>query len=114
VAKPTRLSLVYAVWCPHCDPVSTERAPLLAKRLGVALRMLDIDSPATAKEADRIVEAQGLWDDDYVIPQLFLEWDDGRVDAILVAERGSPTAVTRAMWERLLADPGRLLAAGRP
>ena len=112
MAKPVRLSLVYADWCPHCDPVSTVPAPELAARLRVPLRLLDIDDPQTAKEADQIVEAHGLWDEDYVIPQVFLEWDDGRIDAILIAHRGSPTSVTRAMWEKLLADPAAV-GAGR-
>ena len=66
--KPVRLTLVEATWCPHCDPLSTERVPVLAKRLGVAARLLDIDVPAEEAEADRIVRAHGLWDEDYVIP----------------------------------------------
>ncbi|HEV8049962.1 MAG TPA: hypothetical protein VGP88_05165 [Thermoplasmata archaeon] len=110
MANPARLSLVYALWCPHCDPISTERAPVLAKRLGIPLRLLDIDDPRTANEADRMVEQHGLWDPDYVIPQVFLEWDDGRVDPILVADRGSPLSVTRSMWEQILANPSRLVA----
>jgi hypothetical protein len=114
MAKPLRLSLVYAHWCPHCDPISTDLAPVLATRLGVPLRLLDIDDPKTALDADRIVEEHGLWDPDYVIPQAFLEWDDGRVDPVLIAERGSPTMVTRAMWEKLLTDPAALLARTAP
>jgi thiol-disulfide isomerase/thioredoxin len=112
--RPVRLTLVEASWCPHCVPLSTERAPGLAKRLGVPLRLLDIDVPPEEAEADRLVHDHGRWDDDYVIPQLFLEWSDGTAEAILIADRGSPTSVTRGMWEKLLEDPGRLLAHAAP
>jgi thiol-disulfide isomerase/thioredoxin len=107
--KPVRLSLVEATWCPHCYPLSTERAPVLAQKLGVPLRVLDIDVPAQEAEADGLVREHGEWDDDYVIPQVYLEWSDGSVDPVLVAARGSPTSVTRGMWERLLAEPDLLL-----
>jgi hypothetical protein len=105
VATPVRLSLVYATGCPHCVPLSTDRAPTLARRFGVPLRLLDVDDPRAVGDADRLVEDHGLWDPDYVVPQLFLEWSDGSVAPILIALRGSPTAVTREMWEKLLADP---------
>jgi thiol-disulfide isomerase/thioredoxin len=108
-AKPLRLTLVEATWCPHCHPLSTELAPLLAKRLGVPARLLDIDVPAQEAEADRLVLAHGNWDEDYVIPQMFLEWDDGSVEPVLIAIRGSPTSLTREMWGKLLADPEKLL-----
>jgi thiol-disulfide isomerase/thioredoxin len=104
-ARPTRLTLVMATWCPHCVPVSTERLPALAKRLGVPGRVLDIDVRDQDVEADRLVREFGRWDDDYVIPQLYLERSDGTAEALLVAHRGSPTSVTRQMWEALLADP---------
>ncbi|MCI4320844.1 MAG: hypothetical protein L3K18_04000 [Thermoplasmata archaeon] len=108
--SPRQLTLVLATWCPHCVPLSTERAPELAKRLGVPLRVLDIDDRTEEVEADRLVREFGTWDDDYVIPQVFLEWSDGTARPVLVADRGSPTAVTRQMWERLLAHPESALA----
>ncbi|MCI4369744.1 MAG: hypothetical protein L3J81_00265 [Thermoplasmata archaeon] len=110
MAEPVRLSLVYATWCPHCVPLSTDPAPVLAKRVGVPLRLLDIDVQASEEEADRLVRTFGTWDDDYVIPQVFLEWSDGTADAVLVAHRGSPLSETRLMWEKLLDDPARLVA----
>jgi len=108
MAEPIRLTLVSATWCPYCVPTSTDRAPLLAKRLGVPFRLLDIDVPASEDEADRLVRAFGAWNDDYVIPQAFLEWSDGTADAILVAVRSSPIGETRKAWDALLADPERL------
>jgi hypothetical protein len=35
--RPTRLYLVYAEWCPHCVPFSTDRAPKLADGRGFAV-----------------------------------------------------------------------------
>jgi hypothetical protein len=107
-ASPVRLDLVLAHWCPHCDPISTERAPVLAKRLGVPLRLLDIDIREQERVADRLVEAHGDWSDDYLIPQVFLEWSDGRIQHLLTGTPGS-TASTRASWEFLLGlEPSRV------
>ncbi|MCI4332219.1 MAG: hypothetical protein L3K01_00580 [Thermoplasmata archaeon] len=111
-SKPVRLTLVAATWCPHCHPLSIEPTHRLAKLLGVPARILDIDMPSQEDEADRLVREFGTWDDDYVIPQVFLEWSDGSAQPVLVAHRGSPTSVTRAMWEQLFVDPGQLLARG--
>jgi hypothetical protein len=111
-AKPVRLTLIAATWCPHCHPLSIEPTHRLAKLLGVPSRILDIDVPSQEEEADRLVREFGTWDDDYVIPQLFLEWSDGSADPVLVAHRGSPTSVTRAMWEHVLEAPDRLMSRG--
>lgn len=113
-SKPVRLTLVEATWCPHCHPLSTELAPVLAKRLGVPLRLLDIDVPDQETQADRLVLAHGNWDEDYVIPQVFLEWSNGAVEPVLIAVRGSPTSVTREMWTKLLAEPEKLLRSAKP
>lgn len=112
VAKPVRLTLVSATWCPHCHPLSTDRAPQLAKSLGVPARILDIDRRAEEEEADRLVRAHGDWDEDYLIPQLFLEWSDGAVTHLLTGTPGA-TSGTRASWEKLLADPARLAKRAR-
>ncbi|MFI5418068.1 MAG: hypothetical protein ACHQ2Y_04130 [Candidatus Lutacidiplasmatales archaeon] len=107
--KPRRLDLVMAHWCPHCDPASTEPAPRLAKKLGVPLRTLDIDVREQELEADRLVEKYGDWTEDYLIPQVFLEWEDGRVTHLLTGVPGSVAATARR-WEDLLAgavEPNR-------
>ncbi len=98
---PKRLDLVYAVWCPHCVPISTDRAPRLAKQWGVPLRLLDIDQPELERIADGLVETHGDWIPDYLIPQVFLEWSDGRIDHLLTGTPGSLEGTTRS-WERLL------------
>jgi len=89
-----------ATWCPHCVPVSTEAAPELARRLGVPLRVLDIDRRPEEIEADALVRDHGDWTEDYLIPQVFLTWSDGRVEHLLTGVPG-PTSGTRARWEEL-------------
>jgi hypothetical protein len=93
---------VYAEWCPHCVPISTERAPRLARQWGAELRRLDIDRPREEAIADALVREHGDWDDDYLIPQLFWEPGDGRVLHLLTGDPASLEG-TRRRWERLLA-----------
>jgi hypothetical protein len=99
--KPVRLTLVYATWCPHCVPVSTERAPRLSSRWGVPLRLLDIDRPAQEAIADELVKDHGDWTEDYLIPQAFLEWADGRVTHLLTGVPGDVSG-TISLWDRRL------------
>ena len=111
-AKPQRLSLVYAMWCPHCAPISIDRSRQLAKRLHVPLRLLDIDQPDEERIADELVRSHGDWTEDYLIPQLFLEWDDGRVTHLLTGVPG-PVSVTAAAWDRILTPSGNLAPSVR-
>jgi hypothetical protein len=73
----------------------------LARRLRIPLQRLDIDVPAEEREADALVQAHGDWSPDYLIPQAFLEWPDGRVEHILT---GNPQGVsrTREAWDKIL------------
>lgn len=100
---PTAVTLVYATWCPHCTPLSEERAERLAQGLGVPLRRLDIDDHEQEKVADALVETYGDYVPDYLIPQVFLEWSDGQVEHLLT---GDPRSVghTRAAWDHLLSE----------
>ncbi len=100
-ATPVRLDLVLADWCPHCVPLSTERAARLAKHLQIPLRRFDIDDPEQERQADAMVAAFGDWDPDYLIPQVFVEWSDGRVEHVLTGVPGDPADGTRAGWDRL-------------
>ena len=108
-AKPQRLDLVFAFWCPHCYPLSTELAPRLAEQLGVPLRRLDIDVRAQEDIADELVREHGDWTPDYLIPQVFLEWSDGRIEHLLTGIPG-PVSGTQRAWDelftRLKAGPG--------
>ena len=103
---PARLDLVFAHWCPHCHTLSTDRAPKLAAALHVPLRLLDIDDPAQEREADGLVREHGDWTEDYLIPQVFLEWSDGRVEHLLTGVPGSVEGTRRA-WDALFARHAR-------
>lgn len=109
--RPQRLILVYAMWCPHCAPLSLDRVRSLGETLGVPVRLLDIDVRAEETVADRLVQVHGDWDPDYLIPQLFLEWTDGSISHVLTGIPGS-VAATGRLWDRLLADPAGLVARG--
>jgi hypothetical protein len=75
----------------------------LAKRLGVPLRVLDIDRPGQVKAADRLVRDHGDASPDYLIPQVFLEWSDGRVEHLLTGFSEQVPRTARA-WKDLLAS----------
>jgi thiol-disulfide isomerase/thioredoxin len=110
-AHPSRLTIVLADWCPHCVPLSESKVRELGERLGVPVRRLDIDNPSEEREADALVKAYGDWSPDYLIPQVFLEWTNGRVEHILT---GFPEGVsrTRRAWDELFqSDWLRTLAA---
>ncbi|MCI4357575.1 MAG: hypothetical protein L3J95_04305 [Thermoplasmata archaeon] len=111
--KPARLTLVYATWCPHCVPVSTDRAPLLARRWKVPLRLLDIDRPDEEAIADELVRDHGDWTEDYLIPQVLLEWEDGRVTHLLTGVPGDVSG-TVSLWDRLLMRGEPPIADGVP
>ena len=74
-----RITIVLAQWCPHCVPLSLERAQRMARELNVELRVLDIDPPDQEKEADMLVKEHGDFAEDYLIPQVFIEQDDGSI-----------------------------------
>ena len=75
----------------------------MAKRLGVPLRTLDIDRRVELAKADRLVREHGDGSPDYLIPQVFLEWTDGRVDHLLTGFSEQVSRTARA-WQDLLAS----------
>ncbi len=100
---PRRLTIVLAQWCPHCVPLSVKNGRLLAKGLGIPLRLLDIDRKDQGKEADRYVRRYGDAAPDYLIPQVFLEWSDGTVEHLLTGF-SEQVARTAAAWRSLLSS----------
>ena len=99
--EPKRLTIVLAPWCPHCVPLSVTNGTRLARQLKVPLRLLDIDRAKEEREADRIVRQYGDRAPDYLIPQVFLEWSDGRVDHLLTGFSEAVPRTARA-WDDLL------------
>jgi hypothetical protein len=103
MARPKRLTIVLAPWCPHCVPLSVRNGRTLARRLHVPLRILDIDHPREEAAADRLVRAHGDLAPDYLIPQVFLEWSDGRVEHLLTGFSEAVSRTQRA-WADLFAS----------
>ena len=101
--RPQRLTVVLAQWCPHCVPLSVRNGRQLARRLGVPLRILDIDRRAQEKLADRLVRDHGDASPDYLIPQVFLEWSDGTVEHLLTGFSEMVPRTARA-WRDLFAS----------
>ncbi len=78
--------VVYAKWCPHCVPTTVEPVERAGEELGVPVLLHDIDT-AGVEEADDLVKKYGDWTPDYVIPQVFIEMEDGRIEHVLTGDR---------------------------
>jgi len=76
--KPKALVVVHSKWCPYCR-IAIKTAETLSRELNIVLKLLDIDVPNEEEEADFYVRKYGDWSEDYVIPQLFIECEDGSV-----------------------------------
>jgi len=76
------IHVVYANWCPHCAPTTVEKMKLAAKELGVPCLLYDIDTDHV-RAADELVKKHGDWSPDYLIPQVFVEFEDGEVKHVL-------------------------------
>jgi glutaredoxin len=76
--NPKSLVMAYSKWCPYCG-IAIETAESLSRELKIPLRLLDIDVPNEKKEADLYVRKYGDFSEDYLIPQLFIEYEDGTV-----------------------------------
>ena len=97
-----RITIVLAQWCPHCVPVSLEKTQQLAKELNVGLRVLDIDKPDMVKVADSLVKEHGDFSEDYLVPQVFIEHDDGIEHVFTGFSEG--VHVTSARWNDFFAS----------
>jgi thiol-disulfide isomerase/thioredoxin len=94
------IHLVYADWCPHCVPTTLGPIQRAAKELEVPCVLYDIDTD-DEKKADELVERYGDWSPDYLIPQVFVETDDGKIEHVMT---GDPRGLqyTRQALEALL------------
>ena len=88
MSKVMAIDVVYANWCPHCVPTTVEPMKKAGALLGVPVRLLDIDTADEAK-ADELVKKYGDWSPDYIIPQVFLELDDGEVKHVMTGHPGA-------------------------
>ena len=71
--------VVYANWCPHCVPTSVEPVKEKAQELGMPCILYDIDDPDACEKGDDLVRRYGDWSADYLIPQIFVEYDSGEI-----------------------------------
>ena len=100
MAKLRMIHVVYANWCPHCVPTTVEPMKKLAKELGIGCDLLDIDTENEAR-ADELVRKYGDWAEDYLIPQVFFEFDNGEVKHVLTGY-SEGVSYTRRAVENLL------------
>lgn len=99
--KIAAIHVVYARWCPHCVPTTVAPLSKRAEDLGVPCILHDIDSD-DVDFADDLVRRHGDWTPDYLIPQVFLEYEGGEFVHVLTGDpRG--VAFTRRALESLLA-----------
>ena len=103
MSKLKQISIVLADWCPHCVPISLEMTKKMSEDLHVPYKVLDIDDPEGVKAADRLVMEHGDDSEDYLIPQVFLEFPDGGVQHIFTGFSEN-TEVTRKHWEDLFSS----------
>ena len=101
--KPNAIHVVYASWCPHCVPTTVEPLRSRGNELGIPCRLYDIDTEDVGA-ADELVRKFGDWSPDYLIPQVFLEYGNGKMQHVLT---GNPQGVhmTRKAVEDLLNGP---------
>jgi hypothetical protein len=71
-----------------------------AEEFGVPCILYDIDTEDVEK-ADELVKEHGDWTPDYLIPQVFFEMDDGKIEHVLTGDRRG-LQYTRQAVETLL------------
>jgi len=106
--KAKAIHVVYADWCPHCVPTTVEPMKKAAKELGVSYRGYNIDTDDEAT-ADDMVRKYGDWSDDYIIPQVFIELEDGTFKHILTGYPEGIALTKRAVENFLSSDLYRSL-----
>lgn len=77
--KLKSVHFVYADWCPHCVPTTLELVKKKAEQIGVHCIAYHVDDLKASKKADELVKKYGDWSEDYLIPQIFLEYENGEV-----------------------------------
>lgn len=81
-------------------PTTTDPMKRTAVALGIPIHLYDIDTQDVDR-ADELVKKYGDWSPDYLIPQVFVELDNGEIRHVLT---GHPQGVsyTRKAVENLL------------
>ena len=109
--KPGQISIVLATWCPHCVPLSVDMVKKMSADLGVPYRVLDIDKPDEAKIGDDLVKEYGDDAEDYLIPQVFLEYPNENVTHVFTGFSEGVGSYAKALEgffpEQVLRGPAR-------
>jgi hypothetical protein len=98
-----QVSIVLANYCPHCVPFSLRNAKRMAKDFGAPLCVLDIEIPEQEAVSDRLVKEYGDWSEDYLIPQVFVEYVDGQVEHVFTGF-SEVVSVTETAWYALFSS----------
>lgn len=96
--------VVHASWCPHCHPTTVEPMRETATKLGIDFHEYDIDNSDQEKKADELVRKYGDWSEDYLIPQVFVEMQDGTIRHVLTGY-SEGVELTRRAVANLLKSP---------
>lgn len=98
LAKIKQIIIVLANYCPHCVPLSLQYVKRMAEDFNVPLQIFNVEISDQEKLADHLVEEYGDWSEDYLIPQVFIEYTDGTVQHIFTGF-SEAVSVTEACWE---------------
>ena len=104
MASVRAIHVVHATWCPHCTPTTVPPMEMMAKEHGIPFFSYDIDKPDEAAKADELVSKFGDWCEDYLIPQVFVETDDGKFRHVLTGYSESVDLTKRAV-DNLMKSP---------
>jgi thiol-disulfide isomerase/thioredoxin len=107
------IHVVYANWCPHCVPTTLDKMKLAAKELGVPCLLYDIDTEQV-RAADELVRQHGDSSPDYLIPQVFVEFEDGEVRHVLTGDPQGVKYTDAAVDNLLKGEMFRSLRARSP
>jgi thiol-disulfide isomerase/thioredoxin len=113
VLRAKAIHIVYADWCPHCLPTTVEKLKLAAEELGVPCVLYDIDTEQV-RAADELVKKHGDWSPDYLIPQVFVEFEGGEVKHILTGYPEGVEYTGRAVDNLVKSEMFRTLRAQPP
>ena len=98
------IHVVHAKWCPHCHPTTVEPMEKIAGELGIPFFSYDIDIHEEAAKADELVRKFGDWSEDYLVPQVFVETKEGKIQHVFTGYSESVDSTKRAV-NNLLNSP---------
>jgi hypothetical protein len=82
-----------------------------AAELGVKINLYDIDTE-NEKKADELVKKYGDWSPDYIIPQVFLEFEGGEIKHVLTGQSQGVAYTKKAVESFLTSDYFKGLTTG--